>query len=729
MPTESLLDILTQRFASALARVVGPGAEKVDPQVRPSSDARFGDYQCNVAMSLARTLRTKPRELAEKIAAAVELGDLAEPLEIAGAGFINVRLRWQFVARLLSEVPPERPASGRTGDPGHDATPADPTVGLDRVGVPRVAQPQRVVIDYSSPNIAKQLHVGHLRSTIIGDVFARVLAFEGHAVIRQNHVGDWGTAIGMVILGAWYVVSRRLRGETLEAIEARLSGLPTKPAHDAPQAEQAAWSPDARRAALEPIRAEWDADLRSPNLARFDELFDALEIDIRALELGYKFVQKLVAAADGLGLVVTRPSGERDDLCAIPRIVTRDLQRGDPARDRAERNAWTRARAVSLAHAQETYARLGVLLTLADVCGESFYNDRLAPTLDALAAALPPQPREQPAAGPYAELRDDAGAKCVFLYDERHDPRFRRADGGELPMIVRKSDGAFPYASTDLAAARYRARELGAQRIVYVVGASQALHLQMLFAVVRAARFAGPDVQLQHTPFGLVLGPDGRIMKTRTGENVKLADLLDEAERRARAVLDQRPAADVDALSDADKNAIARRVGVAAVKYFDLNRDRTKDYVFDWDKMLSFTGNTAPYLLYAYARIRSIHRKAAERAGRAGAVPGSADGPSASRDASAARIMLVDASERQLALRLARFREALAVVEADLAPHVLCTYLYDLAADFMKFYEACPVLQAPDDETRLSRMRLCELAARTLRLGLWLLGIETLERM
>lgn len=717
MQSASLLDILTQRFAAAVAQVAGPDAAPIDPQVRPASDPRFGHYQCNVAMSLARQLRAKPRELAEKIVGAVEIGDLAEPLEIAGAGFINIRLQWQFVARLLSEIPPG-PRVGAAPAAAAANAPVDPIAGLDRVGVPRVARPQRVVIDYSSPNIAKQLHVGHLRSTIIGDVFARVLAFEGHAVARQNHVGDWGTAIGMVILGAWYVVSRRLRGETLEAIESRLASLPVRPAHDATTDERAAWIPAARLAALEPIRAEWDEDLRNPKLARFDELLDTLGIDIRALELGYKFVQKLVAAADGLDLVVTRPSGERDDLCAIPRIVTRDLQRGDPTRDRAERNAWTRARAVSLAHAQETYARLGVLLTLADVCGESFYHDRLAPTLDALAAALPPQPKDRAAPGPYAELRDDAGAKCVFLYDEQHEPRFKRADGGELPMIVRKSDGAFLYASTDLAAVRYRVRDLGAQRIVYVVGASQALHLEMLFAVARAARLAGPDVQLEHTPFGLVLGPDGRIMKTRTGENVKLADLLDEAERRARAVLDQRPASDDDALTDAEKNAIARRVGVAAVKYFDLNRDRTKDYVFDWDKMLAFTGNTAPYLLYAYARIRAIYRKAAERAVG-----------DANEAIAAAPIALVDPAERQLALRLVRFREALAVVAADLAPHVLCTYLYDLAADFMKFYEACPVLQAPDDATRLTRLRLCDLAARTVRLGLWLLGIETLERM
>jgi arginyl-tRNA synthetase len=326
-------------------------------------------------------------------------------------------------------------------------------------------------------------------------------------------------------------------------------------------------------------------------------------------------------------------------------------------------------------------------------------------------------------------VRDDQGAVCVFFYEADGKPRFKAPDGNELPMIIRKSDGAALYATTDLAALRFRLRELKAERIVYVVGAPQRQHFLMLFATARAAGWIGEGVQVEHVPFGMILGENGKPLKTRTGENVKLRALLDEAVSRARRLVDETDAkrqaeAGYEPISEQEKGRIAEQVGVAAVKYADLSHDRVTDYQFNWEKMLALTGNTAPYMLYAYARIRSIYRKAAERF-----MDGAASGSAGSGALSIAGLILADPAERGLGLRLARFRETLALVANDLTPHTLCTYLFDLAADFMRFYEACPVVQAADEATRLSRMRLCDLTARTLRLGLRLLGIETLERM
>ncbi len=724
--SDSILQTLSAEFAAALAQVSGQPQAGFDPQIRASSDAKFGDYQCNAAMSLAKALARKPRELAEAIVSAVapRLANVAEPLEIAGPGFINIRLTSSFLARYLEQIPAAGDDSTRSSIGTPDAWREAPLVARgavtsetraapqDRVGIPLVSAPQTVVVDYSSPNIAKQMHVGHLRSTIIGDVFARVLSFEGQHVIRQNHVGDWGTGIGMVILGLWYVQSRRLRHAERDDVIARriawLSELKPQPAAE-------------RSAALQPLLDEWVAALRDERLNDFERY----DLSLDSLELGYRFVQALVGVATGCG-------GAVEDLAAIPRRVTADLQRGD-AHSAFERAGWRKAREISLAYCQSIYERLGALLTLADFCGESFYSigpvdaatprDRLGPTLSELCARLAPRSKSEPAAGEYAELREDQGALCLFLYDAQHAPRFRRPDGGELPMIVRKSDGAYLYASTDLAAARYRILELGAKRIIYVVGAPQAQHLQMLFAAVRAVGWAA-GVELQHTPFGMVLGADGKMMKTRSGENIKLAELLDEAQRRALDLMEQREAAlDADARSVAisldpeERREIARRIGIAAIKYADLARDRTSDYVFNWDKMLALQGNTAPYMLYAYARIRSIYRKAAERFGQPDVY------------APQVRIELVHASERALALRLCRFRDTIAAVSSELLPHILCSYLFELASDFMRFYEACPVLAAESEPMRASRMRLCDLTARSLRLGLYLLGIEAIERM
>lgn len=653
MPSVSLIDLLTERFRTAVAQVAGSPPEQADPAVRPAGDPRFGDYQCNAALSLARTLGLRPRELAERIKAAAEslLADVCEPLEIAGAGFVNARLRPEFLSTYLGEIPRPTefeqhdsgagpPESWTAGEPAIRSTGAVPQrLPRDRVGIPHVGRPQRVVIDYSSPNIAKQMHVGHLRGTIIGDCFARLLEFQGHTVIRQNHVGDWGTQFGILI--EYY----------------RTSPLPTPDTHG-------------------DVLAAMDEDYRRGN---------------------------------------ERFQSDPEFAAAARRAVGR-LQTGEPQAVRV----WSQIYELSRGAFNEIYRRLGVTLSDADLCGESFYRDRLAPTIAELRRGL----AAQAAAGgtPRGELREDQGALCLFLYDPQGRPLFQREDGGELPMIVQKSDGAYLYASTDLAALRYRIVELKAQRIIYVVGNEQAQHLQMLFAAGRAAGWAGPDVRLEHAGHGLVLGPDRRRLRTREGGNVRLRELLDEAVQRARRLVDENEArrgedpAQVP-LTEAERRHIAERVGIAAVKYADLSRDRTGDYVFDWDTMLAMQGNTAPYMMYAYARIRSIYRRASSQAGRPD--PYAPD----------VKLELAEPTERALALRLARFPETVDVVAAALAPHVLCAYLYELAGDFNRFYESCPVLQAGNEAMRLSRLRLCDLTARVLRLGLWLLGIETIERM
>ncbi len=688
MKHESLQQTLTGHFAAAIAAVTN-GPSPADAGVRPAGDPKFGDYQCNAALPLAKTLGSKPREVAERIKAAVapRLADLAEPLEIAGPGFINIRLKPEFLAQYLAEIPaPDTRSHVPTFPRSH--APASPRshADIDRVGVPPTDHPLRVVVEYSQPNIAKQMHVGHLRGTIIGDVFARVLSFLGHDLIRQNHIGDWGTQFGMLI--RWY----------------REKPLPTRATHA--------------------------------------DVLEAIEADYRAAQARFEADPEFARAG---------------------REAVAHLHSGDPA----AHDVWQQICAESWRAFTEIYERLGVLLTPADVRGESFYNDRLGPLVTELRARLPARaaqtnsqgsatpvgehgplaranscphgpeahaPPQRPCLTPWAEVRDDQGAVCVFMYDADGGPRFKAPDGAHLPMIIQKSDGAYLYATTDLAAIRFRLCDLefrtgrGAERIIYVTDARQKLHFQMFFECARLAGWLTPAAAVEHVTFGSVLGADRRPLKTREGQNVKLRELLDEAERRAYALLSERESDEATerrsdegkgdtTLSEEEKRHIARRVGTAGVKYADLCRDRNGDYVFSWDTMLAMQGNTAPYMMYAYARIRSIYRKAAERTG--------------SPDVYAPHVqpVLREPTERALALRLVRLQEAIDDVAVNLTPHTLCTYLYDLAADFMRFYEACPVLAAADDATRLSRLRLCDLTARTLRLGLGLLGIEVVERM
>lgn len=693
METASLLRRLDRVFAEAIAQIGGSAEGSADGYVRVSADPKFGDYQCNAAMQLARPLGLKPREVAERLVAAVSpaLADVAEPLEIAGPGFINIRVRSSHLARLLAAIPPPAPPAPAGGE-------FDPA---DRLGIPRVERPERVVIDYSSPNVAKQMHVGHLRSTVIGDALARAFAFAGHTVIRQNHIGDWGTSLGMAILGLWYISARRRRHESMETIEERVRSL----------AELKRAGPDERRRALEPICAEWTRDLNDAATNQFAE--DNLTIE--ELELGYVFVQTLLSAAAGLGLTV-----QYDELTTIPQKVTHMLQTGG-AENEPEKRAWRNILRASLEHCQQIYAQLGVLLRPEDIRGESAYNHMLGTTVIDLQQSLRPREKTTPAAGPYAEVRTDKGATCLFFYSANHEPLFRAQDGSELPMIIQKSDGAFLYATTDLAAIRFRVQELGANRILYVVGAPTKLHLDMLFAAARMVGWVSADVSLAHVSFGQVLGEDRKLLRTRSGGAVKLKSLLDEAEARARQELEAKLAAEPAeyraSFSEDEKRTIARRVGIGAIKYFDLARDLRSDYVFNWATMLAMQGNTAPYLLYAYTRIRSMLREAEARFGALDLY-----GPGAA-------LHIDHVAERGLALVLARFPDVIESVVRELSPHILCNALYDLAVAFTRFYEACPVLKAEDVATRTSRLRLCDLTARTLRLGLDILGIQTVERM
>jgi arginyl-tRNA synthetase len=623
--------LLSGRFAEAIEQVAG---EPRDPIIKPSGDPTFGDYQCNAAMGLAKRLKQKPRDVAQSIVEAVQLDDLAEPLEIAGPGFINIRLKPECLTSILANAAQDRQAAPESPPVRPSAYPSLASITADRLGIAESDAPQTIVIDYSSPNIAKQMHVGHLRTTIIGDVFARVLGFFGHNVIRQNHVGDWGTQFGMLI--TWY-------GE-----------------HEIPSPET---TPD--------VLAKLEEDYRAA-AARFKED---------------------TAFAEASRAAVTR------------------LQGGDAG----ARAIWEQLCQLSREAFLRVYHRLGVLLTDNDVRGESFYNSLLAETVALLKQRL------EAGDVPDAKMKPDQGAECIYLYNDKGEPAYKNPDGDPLPMIVQKSDGAYLYATTDLAALRYRCSELGANRIIYVTDARQKMHFQMLFQASRAAGFAPAETRLDHVTFGSVLGEDRKPLKTRSGSNVKLEALLDEAQRRALQLLEQRNSEQPDDVPTPvidDHSETARVLGIGAVKYADLRNDRNTDYVFDWDKLISFQGNTAPYMLYAYARVRSIYRKAAEKSGA-----------TAADHVRQAQVILEAPEEHALALRLARFRETLDSLAEDLLPHTLCSYLFELAGDFMRFYEHCPVLAAEKEELRHSRMALCDLTARTLRLGLGLLGIETVERM
>jgi arginyl-tRNA synthetase len=567
--------VLLERLQEAFD-TVAPGA---DPVLRVSDRA---DFQANGALALAKQVGRPPQEVARQVVETARLGDLCSDVEVSGPGFVNLTLRDDFIAEQTSVV---------SSDP--------------RLGVEPAADPHRVVIDYSSPNVAKEMHVGHLRSTDIGDALARVLGFLGHDVRRENHIGDWGTPFGMLI-------------EHLLDVDG---------------AEQA----------------------ESFSVRDLNEFYAAAR---RQFDGDPDFAER-----------------------SRRRVVL--LQSGDPETMRL----WRIFVDESMRHAREIYDLLGVLLTEQDTVGESFYNPQLPVVVEEL---------EQKGL-----VVEDDGALCVFPQG------FENRNGDPLPLIVRKSDGGYGYPATDLACVRDRTERIGATRLVYVVGAEQSLHLRMVFAVSALAGYLPEESAATHVGFGLVLGTDGKKLASRSGDDVRLLDLLEEAIERAAAALKDR---DSD-LSPERQEAVARALGIGAVKYADLSTERMRDYVFDWDRMLAFEGNTGPYLQYAHARIRSIFR----RGEVAPPEPGTA-------------VRLGEPQERALALHLLRFGEAVEATAESSSPSKLAGYLFDLATAFTGFYEACRVL-VPDDAVRTSRLALCDLTARVLEQGLALLGMEAPEQM
>ncbi|HEY3899881.1 MAG TPA: arginine--tRNA ligase [Chthoniobacter sp.] len=572
----------------------------IDARVQAAGDTRFGDYQTNVAMVLKKLLGGNPRQIAEDIIAKLDVGDICAPLEIAGAGFINFRLKPEWLAQHFAQF-----------------------LRDERLGVPQPERTKQIVIDFSSPNVAKPMHVGHIRSTILGDALARIAAFIGHRVIRDNHIGDWGTQFGMLLHG-------------------------------------------------------WKTELNR----------DALAADpLGEMERIYK-------------LIKARSEADAATLESVRRELVK-LQNGD-----AENlGLWHEMQRLSQAQFDSIYGRLGVTFDFA--LGESFYNPQLKGVVEELRKL--------------GIARESEGALCVFSdgsLPEKADPFLIQRDGQwvPIPAMVQKADGAANYTTTDLATLEYRLKTWSPDEIVYVTDDRQQLHFRQLFAIFQRwhpDRLSGPDraskVTLAHVWFGKILGDDGKPFKTRSGETVKLAALLDEAEERAFALVTEKNSA----LAESDRREIGRVVGIGAVKYADLLPNRQSDYTFSWDKMLSFQGNTAPYLQNAYVRIRAIFRKARER------------GASIEQ---AGEIALTEPAELSLAKKLLQFGEVLPLVLDDYRPNLLANYLYELATIYHGFYENCPVLDS-EGATRASRFALCDATARVLRQGLGLLGIEVPERM
>ncbi len=569
-------DKVSQALEAAGAPAGSPAA------VRQSAKAQFGDYQANGVMGVAKNLGTNPREFAQKVLDVLELEGIASKTEIAGPGFINIFLSEEFLAQQAEEA-----------------------LANERLGV-AVEEQKTIVADYSAPNVAKEMHVGHLRSTIIGDAVVRTLEFLGHKVIRANHIGDWGTQFGMLIA----------------------------------------------------------------NLERIQQESGEVSMELADLEGFYRESKKLY--------------DEDEEFAVKARSYVVKLQGGD----QFCLDMWKKLVDVTMIQNQRNYDRLNVSLTRDDVMGESMYNDML-PTIVA-------DLKEKGLA------QEDDGAQVVFL-DE-----YKNKDGEPMGVIIQKRDGGFLYTTTDIACAKYRYETLGADRVLYFIDSRQHQHLMQAWSIVRKAGYVPEEVSLEHHAFGMMLGKDGRPFKTRAGGTVRLADLLDEAEERAAKLIESKN----PELSSEEKTEIATTVAMAAVKYADLSKHRTTDYVFDWDNMLAFEGNTAPYMQYAYTRVASIFAKAG-----------------LSMDELDGQIKVTDEKEKALIAKLLQFEEAVQAVAREGQPHIMCSYLFELAGQFSSFYEACPILVAEDEQVKQSRLKLAALTAKTIKQGLSLLGINTLDRM
>ncbi|MHC4639275.1 MAG: arginine--tRNA ligase [Planctomycetota bacterium] len=614
-------------------------------------------------------------QLAEKILKKLDISDMCEPPEIAGPGFINLRIKPSFLAERLLQINSD---------------------SQGRLGISKEQMPETVVVDFSGPNIAKQMHVGHLRSTIIGDCICRMLKFLGHDVKPQNHIGDWGTQFGMVILGLWHLCM------------AEKHGVPHYYIGEIEELKAYSEKPKKMKALCYRIRDRHEEDWRQDYKEKPGDGEKFFQPFLEKLKGGdkssiweqflhvYQYVNLLEDCIAGMGLEIPTLIAANEQAIhyeLLSRRVTSMLQKGGRI-NQQEIDAWKLVTELTLKNCNKIYEELRVNLTDDDVRGESSYNDDLPNVIaDFKKAGL---------------AVESDGAVCVF------PEGFKNKEGDPLPFIIQKSDGAYLYATTDLAAMRYRINELKADRVIYVTDARQKLHFEMLFGVARMAGWVSDDIELSHVMFGSVQGPNGRPLKTREGENVKLKDLLDEAIERAKAVVEEKsPEFDGN-----KKKEIAKAVGIGAVKYADYSNNRTSDYMFSFDKMLAMEGNTAPYMQYAYARIKSIERKAQSK-----------DVDIQTELSGIKELNLTEPAELDLSKHLCRYSEAIESAAADYRPNYLTSYLYELAQKFSVFYNNCPVLKA-DPEKRPTRLLLCDLTARTIKHGLGeLLGIEVVEQM
>ena len=576
----NIQQLLTQRVSQAM--ILAGADNNCDALIKQSAKVQFGDYQANGIMATAKKLGMPPRALAEKVLQHLDIDDIADKVEIAGPGFINIFLKNSWIAEQ-NEI----------------------ALNSDKLNITLPAKPQTIVVDYSAPNVAKEMHVGHLRSTIIGDASVRVLSFLGHKVIRANHVGDWGTQFGMLI------------------------------------------------AYLEKMQNEHANDMELSDLESF----------YRAAKKHYD--EDEAFAEKARNYVVKLQGG--DEYC---------------------RDMWRKLVDITMTQNIATYKRLNVTLTVEDTMGESIYNNMLP--------------------GIVADLKqkklavESEGAIVVFL-DE-----YKNKEGEPMGVIIQKRDGGYLYATTDIACAKYRYETLHADRILYYTDSRQHQHLEQVWTIVHKAKYVPESLQLEHHMFGMMLGKDGKPFKTRSGDTVKLNDLLDEACERASSLIRSKN----PELSEAELSQIVDAVAIGAVKYADLSKNRTTDYVFDWDNMLSFEGNTAPYLQYAYTRVLSVFRKS-----------------DISEDSLTGDISLGSDKERALATRLIQFDEAITTVASEGTPHVLCAYFYEIATLFSSFYENCPILTAENENLKQSRLKLALLTAKTLKVGLDMLGIKTVDKM
>jgi arginyl-tRNA synthetase len=658
----NLLELLRQRFAAALTGMVDDVEPLLD-MVKPSGDAKFGDYQANCAMPLQKQLGQASREIAQTIVERLDVDDLCQPPEIAGPGFINLRFRDDWLTEQLVAAVSDR----------------------KRLGVARVDPPRTIIIDYSSPNVAKPMHVGHIRSTVIGDSLYRLLTFLGHRVISDNHIGDWGAQFGMIIYGYKHLLDAEAYadqpvhelGRLYRAVSALVDYHDTK-TRALPELETKI---AAERAAVQAAQTEaptGDAKTdkkAAKELRRAEARLAEMQSDAQAM------ADKIAAIDDNPEQAAL--AAQHSDIGQAVLAETAKLHAGD------EENLalWREFLPPCLEEINRTYRRLKVRFD--HTLGESFYHDRLAGVVDDLLEK--------------GIATESDGAICVFL------------DGQAAPLIVRKQDGAFLYATTDLATIAYRLEQFQPDAILYVVDHRQSLHFEQLFGTV--AKLGYDALELAHVSFGTVMGEDKRPYRTRSGDTVGLWGLLDEAVERAHRVVSEKDDGKKGGpeLSDPERQQVAEVVGIGALKYADLTQNRTSDYVFSYDKMLAMNGNTATYMQFATARVQSIFAK------------GGVDLTDLRTRAN--QLALVEPTERALGLKLIQYEEALASAAAEYRPNLLTGYLFELAGCYSDFYENCPVLKAEDEATRTRRLLLCDLTARTLTQGLSLLGIRVVEKM